>query len=147
MDLQGFAHFIQGFLPAFGFLEHFLDLRKGGAGEFQGALELHAQHVLGDHIQWVRHGQPKDAIPFLHRHEMVLEHGVQGDRLEEREVHGFLGEIQGWIQRALRPHIRLGQITGQGLVALFGQLQDKDLFFMGEGVIGCGHEIWYAAFR
>ena len=70
-----------------------------------------------------------DAGLLVHRHEVVLEHQVQGDCLEEGKVHGLLGEIQGRVEGG-RLVFRLGELAGvQGL----GPIQ-------GIGVLGGG--VW-----
>ncbi len=115
LHLQGFPRLVQDLLPAFGLLQHILDLDGRRSRESQRPLELGPQQVLGHHVQGIRHGQPEHAVPLVHGHEAVLEHQVQGDRLEQGEVHGLLDEVQGGID-GRKGVVRLGEFAGiQGL--------------------------------
>ena len=68
-----------------------------------GWAEQDPQEILGDHVQGIGHGQPQDALPLLHRYEMMLEHQVDGQGLEQGEIHRLAGEIQGGVEVPRRP--------------------------------------------
>ena len=85
---------------------------RGAPGEAQGPLELLAQEILGGDVQGVGHGHPQDTFPFLHRHEVVLEHQVDRDGLEERELHRLPGQVQVGVQLPGRPEVGKCWIAG-----------------------------------
>ena len=111
LDLEGLPGLVHDLLAALGLLEHLLDLGQGGTGEAEGPLQAQPEHVLGGDVQGVGHGQPEDAVPLLHRHEVVLEHQIQRQSLEQGEIHRFPREVQG------RVELLGGPESGQGLIA------------------------------
>ena len=83
VERQPFRCFVEDALGLLGLLEQIGDLREGGdAGDEAGAEE--AGDLVEDHeLGGVGDGDGEAALVLLERHEVVAEHHVDGDGLEE----------------------------------------------------------------